>query len=121
MTIGKKISGGYVLILLFTFIVAVTGLYILKTSRDSYRSFIDINQQLVLGATELRVSVLKQVEGYRSFLLFGEEPFLKTWNEGSEEFESKMAELQRLVTNLQEQRTLEEIALIKKEWHKLQE
>jgi methyl-accepting chemotaxis protein len=116
MTISKKIFLGYLLTILFTIIVAVAGLYILEATQDSYRSFIDVNQRLVLGATQLRVAVLKKVEGYRGFLLYGEESYLEHWTEGINEFKAEADAMRGIVSNPQDQRALEEIIAIDAKW-----
>jgi len=121
VTIGKKISAGYILVLLFTLIVAGTGLYILRAARESYTRFIDVDQRLLLGEAQLRVSVLKEIEGYRGFLLFGEEAFLKPWTEGIDEFKAEIDEMQKLVSNPQDRRTLEEIAEVERKYVELQQ
>ena len=120
MTIGKKIFSGYFLVLLLALIIASTSLYTLKITQDSYTSLININQHLVLNATQLRVDILKMLEGYRGFLLYGEESYLEPWNQGIKEFNSNIDEMQTLVTYSQDQRTLEELIVMKNKVVELQ-
>jgi methyl-accepting chemotaxis protein len=120
MTITQKISNGYILLLVLTLVVAGTGLYILNSARNSYTTFIDVNQRLLLGETQLRVSLARQGESYRGFLLFGEESFLTQWSDAREEFKSEMEELQRLVSDPQDRRTLAEVADLEGKWGELQ-
>lgn len=120
MTIGKKISAGYVLILLFILIVASTSLYTFRITKDSYTGFINVNQRIVLLATELRVDILKMTEGYRGFLLFGEESFLEPWNQGIKEAKRDIDEMSTLVSSAQEQKQLEDITVLKDKLIELQ-
>src|SRR5713226_243777 len=110
MTITQKISNGYILLLVLTLVVAGTGLYILNSARNSYTTFIDVNQRVVLGITQLRASVARQGEAYRGFLLYGEEGFVTELGEASEEFGSEMGEMRKLVSDPQDRQTLAEIA-----------
>lgn len=120
MSIGRKIWTGYILSLFFTLVVAATGLTILNRARSTYTGFMDVNQRLVLGAVRLRVSILKQSEGYRGFLLYREEQYLKPWSEGVEQFETQMSEVRTLVFDPLDRRQIEEIAELERNWVKLQ-
>ena len=100
--------------------MAVVGLYVLKVTRDSYTRLIEVDDQLILGATELRVAILEQVEGYRGFLLFGEEEHLKPWATGIERFRLKSDEMQKLATDPQALHALEEIGGIQRKFMELQ-
>lgn len=70
MTLGKKIAGGYALVLLFLIVVAGIGLYSLRNIQSSYNEFIDVSERLVAGADELRYEVRNQIAHYRAFLLY---------------------------------------------------
>ncbi len=110
MTIGKKISVGYGLMLLFILFISSTSLYTLRITRNSYLGFINVNQHLVLIATELRVDILKITDSYRGFLLYGEENILEAWKEGIKEAKKDLEEMNGLTSSSQEQKELEEIA-----------
>ena len=73
MTIGKKIIGGYALVLALLAIVAATGLYSLTAIHNAYEAFVDIDAEAILGATELKLEVREQTAQYRGFLLYPEE------------------------------------------------
>lgn len=120
MTITQKLSNGYILLLVLTLVVAGTGLYILASTRNSYAGFIDVNQRLLLGETQLRVSLARQGESYRGFLLFGEETFLTQWSAAKDEFKSEVEEMQRLAPDPQDRSTLAEVADLEGKWGELQ-
>lgn len=120
MTIGKKIFGGYILAILFTFVVAGTGLYALRTTQDATRNFIDVNQRLAIAATQLEVAVLKNVEGYRGFLLYGGEEYLNDFTEGANEFDAVMNQVRELVSTPEQRRTIDEIAMLESQWIELE-
>ncbi len=70
MTLGKKMIGGYTLVLMFLIAVAGVGLYSLRTIQTSYNEFIDVSDRLVAGADQLRYEVRNQTAHYRAFLLY---------------------------------------------------
>jgi len=70
MTIGKKMIGGYTIVLMSLIVVAGVGLYSLRTISNSYDDFIDVSERLVAGADELRYEVRNQIAHYRAFLLY---------------------------------------------------
>jgi methyl-accepting chemotaxis protein len=73
MTLGRKIIGGYTLVLMFLIVVAGVGLYSLRTIQNSYNEFIDVSERLVGGADELRYEVRNQIAHYRAFLLYSQD------------------------------------------------
>ncbi|MBI4750548.1 MAG: CHASE3 domain-containing protein [Acidobacteria bacterium] len=115
LTIGKKIFGGVTLLVCFTLLVSGTSLYILKVTRDSYTQLIEVNQRLVLEATRLRVAVLKKSEGYRGFLLYGQEVQIEGWLDGAREFRAICDEMDRLVSTPQERQMIDEITGLEKQ------
>ena len=73
MTIGRKIIGGYVIVLALLAIVAVVAFYSLKTIERAYVGFLDVDTQAIIGATELRQEARDQVAQYRGLLLYPEQ------------------------------------------------
>ena len=120
MTIGGKIFTGYILVLVLMMAVAGAGLFILKDARDSYRQFIDVDQRLLEGALELRISILKQSEAYRGYLLYGEEQHLDRLKDGDQEFKTAYDEIQKRVATSEGRSLLEEIASLEDQWSQLQ-
>lgn len=73
MTIGRKIIGGYVIVLALLAIVAVVAFYSLKAIERAYVGFLDVDTQAIIGATELRQEARDQVAQYRGLLLYPEQ------------------------------------------------
>ncbi|HNJ40220.1 MAG TPA: methyl-accepting chemotaxis protein, partial [Acidobacteriota bacterium] len=121
LTIGKKISGGFFILLVFTLLVAGASIYILKVTRDAYTRLIEVNQQLVLEATQLRVAVLKKSEGYRGFLLYGQDSTLDVWLDGAREFRSIAEQMDLLLATPQEHQMVEEIVDLEKKLTEMQQ
>lgn len=69
MTIGKKIIGGYAIVLALLVLVTGVAFYSLEKTRATYDRFLDVDERLVDGANELRFSLRDQVAHYRAILL----------------------------------------------------
>jgi len=109
MTIGRKTFLGYLALVSLTLIIAGTGLIVLRTTENAYRRFIDVDQRVLLRLEGLRIASLKQVEGSRGFLLYGDELHLQPWTEGTAELQEGVEELQRILVAPEDRRLLEEI------------
>lgn len=72
MTIGKKISGGYFLIIFFLVVVTVIAFYSLSVTRDTYSKFIDHRQELIHNVDAIRFEVRDQVAHFRGYILYPE-------------------------------------------------
>ena len=70
MTIGKKIIGGYAIVLALLAIVTITAFYSLTRLQTAYDGFIDVDEQLVDGANQLRFELRSQIARYRAILLY---------------------------------------------------
>jgi len=70
MTIGKKIIGGYVVVLALLTIVAGLAYYSLKATESAYAAFLDEDIQSIVVATELGREARDQVAQYRGLLLY---------------------------------------------------
>ena len=70
MTIGKKIIGGYVVVLALLALVTATAFYSLDRVQATYDRFIDVNERQVGGANELRFELRDQIAHYRAILLY---------------------------------------------------
>jgi methyl-accepting chemotaxis protein len=73
MTIGKRIIGGYAVVLALLVISIAIGFYTINFIQDTYREFIDVRQRLVDGANEIRFELRDQIAHYRAFLLYPDE------------------------------------------------
>jgi methyl-accepting chemotaxis protein len=109
MTIGTKIAGGYGLILGALVVFGVVVWW------STYQLIIN-NKQVdhthkVLTELESLLSLLKDAEtGQRGFLLTGEEPYLKPYNDARARYESKLDNLGRLTSdNHAQQQSLKEL------------
>ncbi|TAN51600.1 MAG: chemotaxis protein, partial [Methylococcaceae bacterium] len=70
MTIGKKLIGGYVIVLALLALVAAISFYSLNRLQTTYDRFIDVNERLVNGADELRFGIRDQIAHFRGMLLY---------------------------------------------------
>lgn len=70
MTIGKKIIGGYLIVLGMFVLVAAGAFYALDKVQRDYDSFIAKREALVDQASELRITVSTEIQHYRGLLLF---------------------------------------------------
>ena len=117
MTISRKIIGGYAAILAILMLVAMSAFYALDMVQKRYGEFIDIKEQLVDGANELRVAVGDQTQHYRGLLLFPDQQqrFLGNLQEDSSHFATVLEKMKSFVAARQEYVGLDEIAKLQAE------
>ncbi|MGB5103974.1 MAG: hypothetical protein WBO04_11750, partial [Steroidobacteraceae bacterium] len=70
MTIGKKIIGGYAIVLALLVIVAGVAFYSLRAAEREYAGFLSQEAQAIIRATELGQESRDQVAQYRGLLLY---------------------------------------------------
>lgn len=70
MTIGKKIIGGYLVVLALLGMVVLTALYAINRIEKTYGQFVDVDLRLVDSAARLRAEAGIQAASYRAALLF---------------------------------------------------
>ncbi|HXG57447.1 MAG TPA: methyl-accepting chemotaxis protein [Thermoanaerobaculia bacterium] len=73
MTIGKRILGGYLVLLALLVLVAAVALRSLQSSEKAYEAFLDEETQAVLAATRLLVEARDQIAQFRGVLLYPDE------------------------------------------------
>jgi methyl-accepting chemotaxis protein len=72
MTIGKKIIGGYAIVLALLAIVMGVAFYSLGRVQATYSRFLDVDERLLESASELRSLAYAQTAHYRGVLLYPE-------------------------------------------------
>ncbi|WP_119300704.1 HAMP domain-containing methyl-accepting chemotaxis protein [Dongia deserti] len=70
MTIGKKIVGGYAVVLAMLAFVAAVAFYSLNQVKATYDEFFDVNVQSMIRADELQFSMRDRTAHYRGLLLY---------------------------------------------------
>ncbi len=120
MTIGQKTFAGSLALVGLTIVVAATALTVLRRAHNAYQGFIDDDQRALLKLEGLRIASLKQVEGFRGFLLYGDEPHLQPWTEGIVDFQARVKELEQLLVAPEDRRVLAEINGLEDEYVALQ-
>lgn len=123
MTIGKKIIGGYAVLLMILMIVTATAFYSLNVTRESYTEFIDVEKEAILAATALQLEARDQSAQYRGLLLFPEDQsrFLNELRESARQFDALIEKLRKLSLSEDGRRIIEEIAEIQKKYTEAQE
>ncbi len=69
MSIGKKIIGGYAVVLALLLIAVTTGYYTINLVQDKYSGFIDIDDRQMEDVKKLELIVDSEIADYRGFLL----------------------------------------------------
>ncbi len=69
MSIGKKIIGGYVVVLALLVIAVATGYYTINLVQDKYSGFIDVEERQIDDVKHLELIVESEIADYRGFLL----------------------------------------------------
>jgi methyl-accepting chemotaxis protein len=70
MGIGRKIIGGYAVVLALLALVTILAFYSLKTIDREYTKFLDVDTQAILTATQLGREARDQAAQWRGLLLF---------------------------------------------------
>ncbi|MDP2241857.1 MAG: methyl-accepting chemotaxis protein, partial [Burkholderiales bacterium] len=123
MTVGKKIIGGYALVLALLAIVTIVAFYSLNRVQATYDRFIDVNERLVDGANELRFELRDQIAHYRAILLY---PDLqkKYWEDlqaDHRQFTETVEKMRRLVVTGEGLGKVNEIAALQAQHEQAQE
>src|SRR3972149_8098169 len=74
MTIGKKIIGGYAVVLLLMLIAVAIGYYALTVVDSSYSELLEVNIEQIHNAERLKYLVEEQKADYRGYLLYTDDP-----------------------------------------------
>ncbi len=74
MSIGKKIIGGYVIVLALLLIAVTTGYYTVNLVQDRYSGFIDVDDKQIEDVNALELIVESEIADYRGFLLNTDNP-----------------------------------------------
>ena len=114
MTIGKKIIGGYIAVLVLLAFVMFIAFYSLTRMQATYDGFIDVDAQLVEGAGKLRFELSDQVANYRGILLYSDllKSYLEELQTNRRRFNEIIESMRRLVRSAEGRSVLEEIAAL---------
>src|SRR3990170_1867663 len=114
MTIGKKIIGGYAVVLALLAIVMFIAFYSLARIQATYDGFVDVDERLVEGAGKLRFEMEDQVASYRGILLYPD--LLSSYQEELQASRRRVNEvngsMRQLVHSAEGRSMLEEIATL---------
>ncbi|HUO83478.1 MAG TPA: methyl-accepting chemotaxis protein [Thermoanaerobaculia bacterium] len=123
MTIGKKIIGGYVLVLALLAIVTAVAFYSLKAIERSYAGFLDVDTQAILGATELRQEARDQSAQFRGLLLYPDQfsRLLNELRESHRQFDAHLEKVRGVSRSEAGARLFDEIADAQKKYKEGQE
>jgi CHASE3 domain sensor protein len=72
MTIGRKLIGGYAIVLALLAIATCVALYTISRTQATYDRFLDVDERLLESANELQSAAYAQQAHYRGFLLYPE-------------------------------------------------
>lgn len=123
MNIGKKIIGGYVVVLALLAIVAGVAFYSLKATESTYATFLDEDTQTIIVVTELRGEARDQVAQYRGLLLSPEQRsrLVKELRESHHQFDALLDKVRSLSRSDVGIRLVVEIADAQKKYKEGQE
>ena len=70
MTIGRKITGGYLIILVLLAIVAIIGIVGFNVIENRYSHFLDVDEKMVDASNMLLYETANQPRYFRAYLLY---------------------------------------------------
>ncbi len=114
MTIGRKIIGGYIIVLALLVLVTGIAFYALARIQTTYDSFIDVNVQQVEGTGKLRFELNDQIANYRGILLYpdSQKSYLNGLQDNRRRFSQITGTMRELVRSDEGRGILEEIAAL---------
>jgi methyl-accepting chemotaxis protein len=119
MTIGKKIIGGYAIVLASLAVVVAVSYYSLNITQNAYNEFIDVRERLVNEANELRFETRDRIAHYRAYILYPGKraEYLKLLEQNEKKFEEVMARMRMLILSDSGRVMLDEILVLNdKHW-----
>ena len=118
MTIGKKLTSGFGILLL---LLVIFGIVVLINVNSMIRQFdfvVTHDAPVIANARQLAKLVVDMETGQRGFCITMKDEFLEPYNKGNNEFERLIAEEKKLVSdNPSQVNALEMIEGLVKEWH----
>ncbi len=114
MGIGRKIIGGYVVVLVMLLIVVVTGSYTISILNENYRQLINVRERLAQASTQLGAELRDQTANYRGFLLYADQEtqFQEALREDQRQFAAVLEGMRKRVTTDEGRRLIDEIAAL---------
>ena len=97
MTIGKKIIGGYAVVLVLMIIAVAIGYYALNVVEINYSELLEVNLEQIHNAERLKYLVEEQKADYRGFLLYMDDPksYLDSLYINRQEFDDAVIKAQK--------------------------
>ena len=123
MTIGKKILGGYAVVLALLALVTIVAFYSLDRVQATYGRFLDVNERLVDGANELRFELRDQIAHYRAILLYPDlqKKFWEDLQADHRQFAQAVENMRQLVVTGEGLERVNEIAALQAQHEQAQE
>jgi len=123
MTIGKRIIGGYAIVLALLVIVAAVAFYSLKATEREYEGFLNVDAQAIIRAMELGQEARDQVAQYRGLLLYPDQRsrLANDLRESHRQFDALLDKLRSLSRSEAGTRLVDEIADAQKKYKEAQE
>jgi methyl-accepting chemotaxis protein len=116
MTIGRKIIGGYAIVLAILVVVSVAAFCTFKVIDGTYAEFLDVDTRAILIATELKLEARDQTATYRGALLYPEDQdrLISDTRDSHRQFDALVEKLRTLSRSETARRIVQEIEDIQK-------
>ncbi|MFA6921816.1 MAG: methyl-accepting chemotaxis protein [Gallionella sp.] len=123
MTIGKKLIGGYAIVLALLVSLMSIAFYSLEQIKDTYDRYIDVNERLVDGSNELRFQLRSQVGHYRGMLLYTDQDtqFLSDLQTDYRHFNKSIEAMSLLVISGDARNMLQEVKYLQQQNERAQQ
>jgi methyl-accepting chemotaxis protein len=123
MTIGRKIIGGYAIVLAILIVVSAAAFYAFRTIELAYAEFLDVDTRAILIATQLKLEGRDETAQYRGALLYPEEQnrLINDMRESHRQFDALVEKLRTVSRSETGRRILQEIEKIQKRHKEAQE
>ena len=123
MTISRKIIGGYAIVLVVSAIAMIVAFVSISRMQTTYDRFIDVNERLADGATDLRFELRNQSAHHRGFLLFPklQQHYSEALQADRRHFKEIVEKMQHLVYTSEGVDMLNDISTMQMQYEQLQD
>ncbi len=110
ITIGKKLLGGFIFVLLLLVIESVVSNNVINSTQQSYKKLLDENMGNVMLAHELDNYYIKQSDAVRSYILTGDEAYRSQFEKYVQKAKNTINRMSKTFKTEEDQEIIQQLA-----------
>lgn len=119
LTIGKKLLGGFLFVLLLLVIESAVSNSLISSTEESYKQLIDENIENVLLANGLEGDYLKQSEAVKNYLLTGDTIYLSDYEEYGQKVDKTINHMLKTYKTAEDQEVIQQLGAFQLRYEEL--